>query len=974
MRVQWIVSGLLLLLALLFVWFTEGVATEVRPAQAIEAEEFARAGDDVLAAEGDHDEESAEQAAAAAAAAEEEARAAESRRKAERSAQGAREAVREVRVRGRVLDLEEKPVGDAQVLFARRRGRSEAPLDSLAFLASAEVQSVWTSAEGTFELKLRGPGAIRLGLRHAGHAPFDTDALFVPDERSHDLGDFTLLPGLLLRGLVRDPSGEPLEGIRMELTAPEHPVHAGTTNEKGEFAVATVAPGAWRLEFESPRYPHVLASGVDAEPGTVIDLEVQFEEGCTRPIYVSGLDSYDPPPWVRATPVGSDREPREVQLDPFRSGGQPTPGVYAFEVPGLLPDLEYAFQVREHSEPDAWLTFARRATCSREEPVSFELPERGSLAFEVINDVTEQPVSEFEVTIATRAEMSMEAGATKAEFTADGRRERGAIRKHWIRASTEEGLTRDGAKWVVRSVPNTVLIPQIELEFRAEGYRVHRWKPSRIGPNIVNDIGVVRMTPMARLDVLVLDEEGRPLSDALVHAELHTNYLPPSLLDAFVSNYPPKRTARFTNRRGEVRLPAARASSFTVWAEHPAYAIPWPAQAFSHLDETIEFRMTPGGSVAIRVRNQAKIPMKGWEVSHEELMPPMHPRREHPRRGSLVTDADGTCLFEHLTEGNHVLKVRHPDQQVPATETVVTVYEGMTLEFDLVVPEVFDLTGVVSTEDVTLPGAKVTIHAVPDDGVLGGTWTPSSWSPGGRGAGPLEGFAHSVFTDALGRYRFSGLPLGSFHVDVAHPRRALPTRFELDVELEGEYQRDFELPASRIVGHVFDDEGGPVADAQVAVHPGPEADALRAHDEDRGLTADYARGHQATTDEFGRFELSGLPLDLPLVVEAWAVRYAATWSSAIRLHEDAPEASLSLTLEPDSSILVVVTENEVPVGSHPVVLSRSRGTRRSATTDEWGRLYFGPLVPGTWTVFLRSDRTISVDLGPGRTEVVRFEL
>lgn len=970
MRVQWIVLGLLMVLALLFVWFTEWTASDEGSLEGLQAIDLAPRDADVLAAEeegGEEEEDSADETQAA----EEEARAAASRREAALASKSGRAAAREVRVRGRVLDLEEEPVPDARVLFARRSARTEEPIDSLAFLEVGEVQWVETNEEGAFELLLRAPGAIRLGIRHDGHAPLDHDGLFVPDERTHDLGDFTLLPGLLLRGVVRDPEGEPAQGVRLELTAPEAPTFAGETDEKGEFVVATVAPGAWRLEFKTERYPWAVASGVDDEPGTEIDLEVQLEAGCSRAVVVRGLEGFDPPPRIRATPVRGGSEYREIEADPREAVGPPDRGAYTFSVGALLPDVEYAFQLREASGDERWLTYAKRATCgglSEEfsgatEVLSFDLHERGSLRFEVLDDVTERPIQEFQVAVVTQAQPAMDTGEARPEPSVQRYRYKEGPSYHRIEASTDEGLTRDGRKWVLGSVPNTLLHPEIELEFRAEGYRVHRWKPSRIAPRIANDVGVVRMTPMARLDVLVLDGDDRPVSDAVVYAELHTNYVPPPMLDAFVPDYPPRLTARTTNRQGRVRLPAARASSFTVWAEHPSYAIPWPADAFSHLDETIELRLTPGGTVAIRVRNQAKIPMQGWEVSHRELLPPMHPRLGHPRSGSLVTDADGVCVFEHLTEGNHVFEVHYPDGQVTATETVVTAYEGTILEFDLVVPEVFDLTGVVTTEDVVLPGAEVTVHQLLlDEAAIAARIDAEAF-----------GLSHSAFTDGLGRYRFWGLPVGAYAIDVGHPDRALASRFELGVELEGAYVRDFDLPASRILGRVVDAEG-PLAGVWVAVHPEPRARALRAHDVDRGYSADYHRSHQTTTDELGYFELAGLPLDLPLVVEARAAGYAAAWSEPIRLGELVPEhTSLQLRLEPACSLLVSVRDGEQPVASHPVSLRGPRGVRRSATTDARGRCYFGPLLPGRWAVSLRARETTVVELEPGDTEFVDFE-
>ncbi len=154
-------------------------------------------------------------------------------------------------IAGRILTPEGKPAAGVKVLaYSNTDKRGE----EFEYGSFADVR---TDAEGRFRLALITPGPAVFWILPEEYAP-STHGL--KDNKRGDLGAFTLSPGVRLRGTVLDAKGKPLAGIHVTAEArerseelPNLPVadHIGrsaTTNDKGEFAMAPLPPGKYRLK------------------------------------------------------------------------------------------------------------------------------------------------------------------------------------------------------------------------------------------------------------------------------------------------------------------------------------------------------------------------------------------------------------------------------------------------------------------------------------------------------------------------------------------------------------------------------------------------------------------------------------------------------------------------------------------------------------------------------------------------------
>jgi protocatechuate 3,4-dioxygenase beta subunit len=90
---------------------------------------------------------------------------------------------------------------------------------------------------GTFEISCEAKGFVDGRLRSIEPDPDSPLPLIVEME-----------PGALIRGIVRDESGDPLEGIEVEATKrPRGSSGSTLSDERGEFVIDTVEPGEYRL-------------------------------------------------------------------------------------------------------------------------------------------------------------------------------------------------------------------------------------------------------------------------------------------------------------------------------------------------------------------------------------------------------------------------------------------------------------------------------------------------------------------------------------------------------------------------------------------------------------------------------------------------------------------------------------------------------------------------------------------------------
>ena len=160
-------------------------------------------------------------------------------------------------VEGRLIDSARRPVPDATLLaFLSSGALPLQPRESV----GAPVTS---GADGRF--RLTGvPEGVALGLEitHAEHAPLNKQPFTATLGEPRDLGDITLVAGLLLKGRVTDEGGRPLEGATVSLTDLTALPLPGV-QEPAERVAVTDADGHYRLPHLAMRRQFALTARLD---------------------------------------------------------------------------------------------------------------------------------------------------------------------------------------------------------------------------------------------------------------------------------------------------------------------------------------------------------------------------------------------------------------------------------------------------------------------------------------------------------------------------------------------------------------------------------------------------------------------------------------------------------------------------------------------------------------------------------------
>jgi RNA polymerase sigma-70 factor (ECF subfamily) len=180
-----------------------------------------------------------------------------------------------VNVRGRVVTKDGEPVPRADLWLSDRGNYEDGWLVST------------TDAEGKFDLDHVADGSW-IGARAPGRAPSPIHMIIAG---SGAVIDLTLVMGERggeLVGRVLDPDGEPMVGAKLRLSASEPhamsfdgfepPCRSGRTEARGEFHLAGLKPGPYRLDVRAPRFAPWTQEVTIAESTSVV---VQLGEAAT---------------------------------------------------------------------------------------------------------------------------------------------------------------------------------------------------------------------------------------------------------------------------------------------------------------------------------------------------------------------------------------------------------------------------------------------------------------------------------------------------------------------------------------------------------------------------------------------------------------------------------------------------------------------------------------------------------------------
>jgi RNA polymerase sigma-70 factor (ECF subfamily) len=184
-----------------------------------------------------------------------------------------------LRVRGRVVDARGAPLQGVQASIGVSARAVGAPFDDVTFASGR------SAADGSFELvDVRRTGACAVHLRDPGYATAVYDlAPPTSDQVVLEAGTFTLLPGLLLRGVVVDERARPVPDWPVDLRGwnadrarysqaatqgldPYVGARHARTDDLGRFSFAELSAGTYKLEAKCPRQDGGASQQVELGP------------------------------------------------------------------------------------------------------------------------------------------------------------------------------------------------------------------------------------------------------------------------------------------------------------------------------------------------------------------------------------------------------------------------------------------------------------------------------------------------------------------------------------------------------------------------------------------------------------------------------------------------------------------------------------------------------------------------------------
>ena len=181
-----------------------------------------------------------------------------------------------LQARGRVVDTDGSPVAGAEVNL---RWPEEKPPRFASRRDTDAAEPVATDDQGAFVIAGVKTGEYGLRVSHADYVSPGDVPIEVPEGRGEvDLGEFTLVPGAEILGVVVDPDQEPVEGalVRFDEFDPER---TATTDTEGSFTLAGLPHEQVDFTVEAEGYPTLAIRG--ARPATGEPMLIQLLRGAS---------------------------------------------------------------------------------------------------------------------------------------------------------------------------------------------------------------------------------------------------------------------------------------------------------------------------------------------------------------------------------------------------------------------------------------------------------------------------------------------------------------------------------------------------------------------------------------------------------------------------------------------------------------------------------------------------------------------
>ena len=898
------------------------------------------------------------------------------------------------RVRGRLVDGLGRVVADANVTLTRQ--------SFLGTRDSDPVDSTLSSSRGEFELSCaasdRG-GSMVLTVRARGMARLRQE-LEMTAGGELDLGDLLLDFGVILAGRVTDESGTPIAGAEIR-SEPDrdvgwrirglsrHPLVA-ETDSAGRFEIFDQPVGPWVLLAGHPDLQDLRMEGETAGRNDhQADLEFVMSRGERIEGRITGASREDLEgvrvvawPYVGEDMFGLPRASTDSEAPGPRFASVTPDG--GFSIGGARPGTTYTLYGGREGDglfgPEAITENGTAKAGDRD--VVLPWSQGATVTFRVVDGVTGEALEEFGVNsgISFPTPLSDPSIGPRSFFP--------------------DGLVQ------IDGIRPTETESQLQVQVLAPGFEPWNRKDIEVLVGETIDLGTISLERAPRLDVLVLDEQGdAPVADArvklVVVEEENRGGLQMASIGMSVglgSRSPrgpevPSTHRGRTDRDGRVMVSTFPGETARVHVEAAGFP-PFQGEAieFGEGDEEVTVRLVAGSTALVTVLDRAGNPVQGLTVEHSR------PNGETRSDGNVRCDGNGVARFEDLEEGTHYFRisedvVRSGLVMVMSTNAGKPQGEGWVElavggegehELELVLAPRSILEGVITEAGQPLAGAEISLTEA-----------------GGMGMNfmlPGMGGGKSTRTNSSGAYTFEDVRTGKYDMTVRHRSRAMPTEADVDL-VEGENEKDLDLPLNFVRGRVLDSAGDPVVGAEVRVTRVQEAGRSQVRmvmvatssggagpamtisngPEDDGLTA--------RTDEEGAYELSGLPIGIELQVDARETEHSPGRSEPFELSagEDAEDVDVVLVVGGRALIRADISELESLYIVHARFTGSGAGSvePKVTTIDGTGEGTMEGLRPGTWSFELRPaglpgevpmdmPDPVSVEIVGGEESLVHF--
>ncbi|HIG86719.1 MAG TPA: carboxypeptidase regulatory-like domain-containing protein [Planctomycetes bacterium] len=868
------------------------------------------------------------------------------------------EGVAQVRLTGRIVDEQSKPVQGALITVREPRGRG---MIFTPQLDSPPVSTTHTNLAGRFSIPTSGRGMREIRVKRDGFQ-FLTERAYLGATRDFNIGDLVLEAGFGLRGRVLSMDGEPLEGVSVSLLPPavagrmsfsfgaRPGVEIASTDAGGNFVVSCLPLGPFELAAARDDLLRATQGGVMRRGGNEV-LEIHAEYGAV----LSGILKKNKLSLEEVKVVAWSQSSSMPQLKISGGMGGPTPFDQQREGQ-VLSDGSFVVRGLPHDTEVQVAVFSVDKSLVPLGPIA----EAESDASDVVLDIF--PSFDLKLSVVSAADSEVIksfvawAGFRRLEPLHD---EEGQIlRHHHGGRVTYPGLrltSPQGRLTVQVNSPGFAPFSRGDLVPPASG---------------VLDLGKIRLVRAPGLRIRVLDDRtGEPLVGVRVTAEEESHEpgaAPIGLLElagedgSFLSLGNKPLVVAHTNKEGEVQVAATPGERYRVSIQHEGYSDLTKTLQATVANILHEARLLRPCTVEVTLLDSQGEPKAAGRVEHrlKEMRTGMGITFDSRETGPRRTDSKGLAIFGDLKPGTHLFRAAGKDpamgmimvikgqepEQVSWTE--VSLAAGETRTIALREEPKALVRGRVFLDGEPLAQCKVTFQ--PDGNEM--------FFMGAGGPGDL--------TAADGSFEIEGLNPGQGRLTFRHPDLVMRHEQEHTCT-RGAQVVDVDLVLTTVSGRVTGPDGSELAGIRVSVGGGGKQVMGRmimitASSEGSGQAiSTFGGANSVLSADDGSYILRGVRSGISLEIKATGEGLKPASRTLEPLVPGELKQDFNLMLEVGASLILTRTPSEDQDFSMVRLEFLGSEPDSGPVQDEReimfeGTCRFDGLTPGPWRIFLEA--------------------